>query len=166
MKKPRAKVAAILLLLFSALPGQAQRPTRQVTLCEEVVGLFVPRFMFKVPAKTLARIEIRMCGPGVSETLQLVAWERNSNDPSLIIDTTDFTLVRSFMGGNVFVAETTGGPRYRLFVIVYRSGKPDLALRRVSTDRCELSVDSKAIHLRVTDSRYNKEEKFTFKTDD
>jgi hypothetical protein len=58
----------------------------------------------------------------------------------LIVDTTDFTTVQVAARDNVFLIETTGGPRDIVFVIVYKSGNPTLALKSVTKGTATVKV--------------------------
>jgi hypothetical protein len=130
--------------------------------CPEVVGVMVPQFIMNVPNSRLERVELRKCGPGRTEDLQIIAWERNSLHPTLVVDTTDFTVVQYVMSGRVFVIETTGGPRDRVFVILYEHGKPSLVLQRVTKARAEILSDGKTVRVSVLNSGTGKKETFSF----
>jgi hypothetical protein len=122
----------------------------------------VPQFVMNVPTSELRRVELRKCGPGISESLQIVAWEQKTDAPGLVIDTMDFTVVQAVMCGRVFVIETTGGSRDLVYVIVYTAEGPKLALERVTKARAEITSDGKSIRLNVPDTGTGKTETFSF----
>jgi len=151
----------LVVLQIQLLPGQTIAPKG---LCSEVVTLLVPQLVFKVPTSTLERVEVRKCLPGVSDSLQIAAWERDSVKPSLVIVTDDFTIVQAAMIGRVFLIETTGGPRDLIYLIVYESGKPRLALKAVSKDRAQIISAGDKIAIKVTRTN-GKVEHLSFKWD-
>lgn len=112
--------------------------SQQETPCPNLVGLLVTQFTFKATISELPRVEIRQCG--TFEVLQIVAWEANSRLPSLILDTTDFTVVQSIARKNLYLIETTGGARNRIYIIVFEKGKPRLALKRVTKGTAKLTI--------------------------
>jgi hypothetical protein len=107
-------------------------------VCDEIVTTLVPQRVFKVPTKQLLRVEIRSCMPGETENLQFVAWENGAMKPSLVLTTSDETIVQLVLSGGVFVIETGGGSHSFVFVIVYDGGtsfrdvKPRLAHQAVT----------------------------------
>lgn len=115
--------------------------------CATVITTLVTQLVASKPLTQLPRVEIRSCGP--EEVLQLWAWEANAARPSLVVDTTDFTLVQTAARDNVYVVETTGGPRNRVFVIVYRDRKPTLALQRVTKGTAEVYLGPRYVDVTV-----------------
>ena len=138
----------MLLFTCSVVPiyGQSKRP---LAPCPTVVGLLVTQFVYRTPISQLQRVEIRQCDAG-SETLQIVAWESRESTASLVIDTTDFTVVQTAARQSVYVIETTGGPRDQIYVIAYKDGKPRLALQRVTKGTATIKVDSVSIELLIS----------------
>ncbi len=122
----------------------------------------VSQFVMNVPTSELQRVELRKCGPGISENLQIVAWEQKAAAPGLVLDTKDFTVVQAVMSGKVFVIETTGGPRDRVYVIVYTTEGPKLALERVTKAQAKITSDGKVIRLDVPNTWTGKTEQFSF----
>jgi hypothetical protein len=127
------------LLVSLVAPSKAAAQSRtDRDVCPEIVTTLVPQRVFKVPTKLLQRVEIRTCMPGETENLQFVAWKNGATKPSLVLTTSDETVVQLAMSGGVFAIETSGGAHYYLFVIVYdggasfRDGKPRLALQAVT----------------------------------
>lgn len=114
---------------------------QQKELCPTVAGLLVTQFVFNTPVSNLPRVEIRQCGS--EEALQIVAWEAKATKPALIIDTTDFTVVQSIARKNLYVIETTGGARDRVYVINFEKGKPRLVLRRITKGTAAVTVNEK-----------------------
>ena len=112
---------------------------QQETPCPTLVGLLVTQFAFNTPVSDLPRVEIRQCGS--FEALQIVAWEARSKVPALIVDTTDFTVVQSIARRNFYLIETTGGPRDRIYIIVFEKGKPRLALNRVTKGSAAVTIN-------------------------
>jgi hypothetical protein len=98
--------------------------------CPVVGTMLVTQFISNMATDHLPRVEVRRCGS--EEALQIVAWKENAELPSLIVNTTDFTIVQAVARENVFLIETTGGPRDIVWVIVYEKGDPKLALKRVT----------------------------------
>jgi len=111
-------------LFLGILQGQS-RTDRGV--CDEIVTTLVPQRVFKIPTKRLLRVEIRSCMPGLTENLQFVAWENGATKPSLVLTTSDETIVQLVMSGGVFVIETTGGSHSDVFVILYDGGTSGLS---------------------------------------
>lgn len=141
------------LLIFACSSASAYgQPSRTSAPCPKVVGLLVTRFVYGTPVSKLPRVEIRQCGDG-SEALQIVAWEAQARRPSLVVDTTDFTVVQMAARGSSYVIETTGGSRNRIFVITYNRGKPLLAVRRITKGTATLKLDSVSLEI-VIDGIY------------
>jgi hypothetical protein len=136
---------ALIILGCNVLFGQ----TKSEEPCERTVGLLVTQFSFGTPLHRLPRVELRQCGEG-SETLQIVAWDAGGATPSLVIDTTDFTVVQCAARGNVFIIETTGGPRDRVYAIVFTRGKPQLKLMRVTRGTAKITVNEDNIELVIS----------------
>ena len=65
--------------------GQSLSETRSV--CGTVSGLLTVSSRYNVPPKSPARVEIHLCEPGGSETLQLVAWRAGAREPALVVQT-------------------------------------------------------------------------------
>ena len=158
---------ALLVSLFVATPiiwGQLP-PATPERPCREVVSLFVPQFISGVPTTELERVEVRKCDAKTSERLQLVAWERKKQAPSLVVDTSDFTVTQVAMLGHVFVIETTGGPRDQVYVILYEAGRPKLAVQRVTKSRAQITTDEKSIRIKIPNTWSGKSELFSFPVD-
>jgi hypothetical protein len=137
MKIPFHLYGGLLLAIIcseQALGG----PTSNPAPCPTVVTMLVPQFKLGTPITGLPRVELRQCG--AEEILQIVAWKEKSDVPSLIVDTTDFTTVQVAARDNVFLIETTGGPRDIVFVIVYKSGNPALALKSVTKGTATVKI--------------------------
>lgn len=132
--------------LLGQLISDLKRPA-----CPEIIASLVPQRVFKTPTKALERVEIRSCGPGWTENLQFVAWENGSKTPSLVVTTSDETIVQLVMSGGVFVFVTTGGSHEFVFVIVYdggedfTAGKPRLALQTVTKDPVVIRSDENKV---------------------
>lgn len=127
------------------VPLAAQSRTDR-PLCDEILTTLIPQRVFRTPAARLPRVEIRSCMPGLTENLQLVAWEADARKPSFSVTTSDETIVQLAMAGAVSVVETTGGAHDIIFVIVYEgsasllSSKPRLALQAVT--KSEVTITS------------------------
>jgi hypothetical protein len=122
------RLAAVIAVLAGQIDaGSKQREPR---ICDQLVTTLIPQRVFRVPDNQLPRVEIRSCAAGISEGLQLVAWQRGAFAPSLVVDTYRFTVAQLVMSGNAFVIQTAGGTTDVLQVIVYENGKPRLALER------------------------------------
>ena len=139
---------AIAFLVFS-LPiwGQAQ----QQTLCSALVATYVNQLTFLVPVSQTARVEVRRCGERATETLQLVAWEAQASTPALIVDTTDFTIVQAASRQNIYIIETTGGPRDRVYVILYEAAKPVVKLMRVTKGTAKITMGRDIVDIVIPD---------------
>jgi len=114
-----------------------------------MVGLLVTELVYETPLRALPRVEIRQCETP-SGTLQLLAWEPRATSPTLVIDTTDLTIVQSVARGNTYVIETTGGPRDRVYVIQYEDGRPKLRLMRVTKGTATITVGQDSIQLVIS----------------
>jgi hypothetical protein len=71
--------------------------------------------------------------------------------PSLIIDTADFGVKQAVVRKNVYLIETTGGPRDRVYVIAYEKAKPVLKLMRVTRGTARVTITNDAISLVIPD---------------
>ena len=120
----------------------------QAAPCPTVVTLLVTQFIFNVPIAELPRLEVRQCGS--EEELQIVAWKNKAKMPSLVIDTYDHTVVQAVARANIFVIETTGGPRDLVYVIVYRGGEPTLALKSVTKGTANVSIGETQLNLVIS----------------
>lgn len=136
--------------MSSAQAFATQSSSRQ-TPCPTVVSLLVSQLVFGIPVSNLPRVELRQCSPGTSESIQIVAWEKDGKTPSLTIDTTDFTVVQAVVRKNVYLIETTGGPRDRVYVIAYEKGKPVLKLMRVTKGTAKVTITNDAISVVIPD---------------
>lgn len=150
MSRIRRALHLLVVLSVSGLFLQA-RASQESALCEEIVTTLVPQFIFKVPTSDLERVEIRKCFPGLADSLQLVAWQRAARKPSLVLETTDFTIVQLVMSGRVFVVETTGGTRDIVWVITYQSGVPKLALKAITKGYAVVTSDYKRVSIEYPD---------------
>ena len=59
------------------MPLAAQSRTDR-PLCHETLTTLIPQRVFLTPAVRLPRVEIRSCMPGLTENVQLVAWEADA----------------------------------------------------------------------------------------
>lgn len=121
------------------------------TLCSTVVGRLVNQLTFKIPIDETARVELRRCAETESGALQIAAWEAKASKPSLVIDTTDFTIVQTASRQNIYVIETTGGPRDRIYVVLYEKGKPTLKLQRVTRGTATITMTRDSLELVIPD---------------
>lgn len=126
------------------MSAKAQQQEDRSQPCASLVVRLVNQLVLGVPIEQTTRVEVRRCDAAVSGSLQIVAWESGALKPSLVIDTTDFTVVQAAGRQNAFVIETTGGPRDRVYVVLYEDGKPTLKLKQVTkgTARVTLQRDS------------------------
>jgi hypothetical protein len=131
-------------------------------ICGETVALLVPQLVYRKPIAALARVEVKRCSE--NEVLKIAAWSDGATEPALVIDTTDFTIVQTYMRGVVFLVETTGGPRNRVYVIRYEQGKPRLAIERVSRGRTTIMDIGDRIVITVPNTATGRAETFTFQT--
>ncbi len=150
MRFPRhfgLRLFGCLLILVPMTWGE----TAPATLCKTVVGRLVNQLTFKIPISETARVELRRCAEMGSGTLQIAAWEARASIPSLVIDTTDFTIVQTASRQNVYVIETTGGPRDRVYVVLYENGKPTLKLQKVTRGSATITMAQDALELVIPD---------------
>ena len=144
----RAKQAVTTsLLLIASLSAQSHEAATKP--CPIVVVKLATEFIYQVSQATLPRVEVRHCD-GVSDTLQLAAWQRNGSMPALIVDTGDFGVIQAAARGNVFVIETSGATTDTVYLIDYEHGRPKLILKRVSHETAEMRVTDDAIELTIT----------------
>jgi hypothetical protein len=132
-----------ILMVLSNITLWGQSPVA----CRDIVGTLITQFVFQKPASSLARVEIRQCQP--SENLQIVAWETDGKSPALVVDTTDFTIVQAAARRNVFVIETTGGSRDRVYVIVYQNGKPKVELMQVTRGSSKIELQPEFVETTI-----------------
>jgi hypothetical protein len=133
------------LPLASMLLGQGTQPT----LCPTLVGIFVNQFRFQVALSATARVELRRCSE--NEALQIAAWQARATEPSLVINTTDFTVVQMAARQNAYVIETTGGPRDRIYVVLYENGKPTLKLQRITRGTAKITMARDSLDVVIPD---------------
>lgn len=150
MTRYRADFLRLLLCSLTACRVLLPQETPAV-LCKNVVGVLVNQFKFQTPLAKTPRVELRQCGENVVEALQIAAWESNASSPSLVIDTTDFTVVQTAARQNIYVIETTGGPRDRIYVILYESGKPKLQLQRVTRGTAKITMTRDLLEMEIPD---------------
>jgi hypothetical protein len=141
------RVALSFLVFGSILRSQAE----PASLCPAIVGILVNQFVFHVPLSATARVELHRCEENVSGTLQIAAWSAKAVEPSLVIDTTDFTVVQTAARQNVYVIETTGGPRDRVYVVMYENGKPVLKLQRTTKGTAKITIARDSLDLIIPD---------------
>lgn len=83
--------------------------------------------------------------------LKLLAWATGPIvDPTLSIDTHEFAIIQTVVRGNVFVIETTGGPRDTVFVIEMHRGKPRLSWKIVTRGTAEVTVTERFVRVAVS----------------
>jgi len=133
--------------LLSSVQTFAIQSTSAQTPCPTVVGLLVSELVFGMSISDLPRVELRQCGPGTSENIQIVAWEKDGKTPLLVLDTSDFTVVQTAVRKNVYVIETAGGARDRIYVIVYEKTKPVLKLMKVTQGTATITIGKDAIDI-------------------
>lgn len=92
-----------------------------------------------------SRIEIRQCG-GSRGSLSLALWSQEAHKPTLVLETSDFAVVQTFIRDNIAVVITSGGNRDQVFVFQFKKGSPTLFFRQVT--KGDVLIDSK--HSRVT----------------
>ena len=126
----RIRGCLAICLMLSGLHLMGQADEKMPELCSDVITTLVPQRVFQVPTQKLPRVELRSCEPGVSETLQIAAWERSASRPSLVVETSRSTIVQLAMSSNVFVIHSAGGSSDGLQVVVFNQGKPHLALEK------------------------------------
>jgi hypothetical protein len=61
--------------------------------------------------------------------LQIAAWAKDAKEPSLLVDSTRFAMSQAFMMNDVVALEFGGGGANILFVLVFRNGRPEVALQ-------------------------------------
>jgi hypothetical protein len=140
------RMVALALLALSAC---AQ--TTQPALCSSVVARLVNQLIIQVPVDTTARVEVRRCIEDGTDSLQIVAWEAKAARPSLLIDTTDFTIVQMAARQNLYLIETTGGPRDRIYVVLFENGKPTLRLQKVTKGTAQITMLRDSLDLVIPD---------------
>jgi hypothetical protein len=117
--------------------------------CSQIAGMLVTEFTYQTPLSELPRVEIRQCGANSSETLQIVAWERGRSKPTLVLDTSDFSIAQSLARDNVFVIETSGGSRDQVYVIAFRGGMPVLELKRVTKGSANICINATSVDVEI-----------------
>lgn len=144
-----------LILLSGLLPFLSCRAlggeSASSVICSSIVSILVNQLTFQRPLAETARVELRRCGETVSENLQIVAWEAGASKPTLVVDTTDFAVVQTAARQNIYVIETTGGPRDRVFVVLYEQGKPTLRLQRVTRGTARITLFRNSLELVIPD---------------
>lgn len=136
-------------LALLALPAAGQ--TIQPALCNSVVARLVNQLVIEVPLEATPRVEVRRCADDGTDALQIAAWEAKAAKPSLVINTTDFTIVQMAARQNLYLIETTGGPRDRIYVILFENGKPVLKLQRVTKGTAQITMLRDSIDVVIPD---------------
>jgi hypothetical protein len=156
------QMRVVFVYLLVAIAAQSWLHAQSRTdrdVCPEIVTTLVPQRVFKTPTNRLLRLEIRSCMPGETENLQFVGWEGGATKPSLILTTSDETIVQIVMSGGVFVIETTGGSHDTVFAIVYeggksfRTGKPRVALQAVTKGSLMITTNPNRVLIDYPDLR-------------
>jgi hypothetical protein len=143
-------IIQILIPLSVLFPWQfAAAQTDTSKPCDTMAGMLVTSFPFKTPVFALPRVEIRQCEPQGSALVQIVAWKLGSTAPGLVINTDDFGVVQAVARENVFVIETGGVTTDQVFVIVYKEGQPQLAVKRVTKGTATVTVGAKTIDIEI-----------------
>ena len=149
MKPLRAPLLLLLGFLLIALPAIGQ--STQPALCRSVIARLVNQLVVEVSIDDTARVEVRRCEGDGTYALQIAGWEARAAKPSLLINTTDFTIVQTAARQNLYLIETTGGPRDRVYVIVFENGKPILKLQRVTRGTARITMQRDSLDLVVPD---------------
>jgi len=136
----------LLLLLINLSFLGLTRPLPALNSCPvvETVPLY---WSPKIDPAVSSRLEVRQCG-GISGYLVLMLWGQKANKPSIILDTTDFGVVQTFIKDNVIVVVTNGGNRDQVFAFQFKRGVPTLVLRQVT--KGETILCNRAGHVVVT----------------
>jgi hypothetical protein len=136
-------------IFVSAFPALAVSP--EPVLCDSVVLRLVNQLVTQVPIGETPRVEVRRCEQEGTESLQIAAWESKTARPALLISTTEFTIVQTVARQNLFLIETTGGTRDRIYVIVYQNDKPTLKLQRTTKGTAQITMDRNNLDLVIPD---------------
>jgi hypothetical protein len=119
-----------------------------ITGCR-VVALSTLDFNPNIAPEKSARLEVRLCG-GNRGALYLVLWSRNQQEPSIVLDTSDFGVVQMFAKENVVLVETSGGNRDQVYVFRYRGGIPELSMRQVTKGQAEIESKAGSVRFIIT----------------
>lgn len=140
-----ARVLCLISSLSCRLPAQNAGNNCPTVATRLVTQLVATRSLSDMP-----RVEIRRCEADMGHQLKLLAWATGPIvDPTLSIDTYEFTIIQTVARGNVFVIETTGGPRDTVFVIEMHRGKPRLSWRIVTRGTAEVTVTGRLVRVAV-----------------
>jgi hypothetical protein len=140
-------LAIVSLFAPARLPALGQDPSAP---CGTIAGVLVTDFVFRTPVLQLPRVEIRQCGPETAGSIQIVAWTSGkSAAPALVVDTGDFGVVQTVARANVFVVETGGATRDRVFIIVYEGGQPKVAMQRTTRGTASVRVDRTSLDVEI-----------------
>lgn len=135
------------LVLSVGVPAQSD--VAATPECPELASRLITQLVYQRPVNSLERVEARVCGAALGRQVQIMAWKDKEAIPALIVDTSDFTIVQVAAKNNVFVIETTGGPRNQVFVVVYEGGTPKLKKRLVTRGYTAIATDEQKMRVRV-----------------
>jgi hypothetical protein len=148
--KPMRNVLSMLIALVCLAATKRVSAADKRDLCNTLIATLRTDRAYKVPAATSPRVEVRLCDVGYGETIQLVAWESASKVPTLQIQTDDLGIVQMLARENIFVVETGGATRDKVYVIAYEHGKPTLAYSRVTRGTAGIHLTGEALELNIS----------------
>ena len=134
----------VFLIKLSLLSATRSLPTLNSCPVVEAVPLY---WSPNINPAVTSRLEVRQCG-GISGYLVLMVWAQRADKASIIVETTDFGVVQTFVKDNVIVLVTSGGNRDQVFAFQFKKGVPRLVLRQVTQG--EAIVCNRAGHVTVT----------------
>jgi hypothetical protein len=119
----RSLLTILSLIVVTSAASRAEfRHPEDTQPCPEIVTDLVPGLNARVARKGLPHVEIRRCD-SIGGAMQVVAWAKDAELPSLVLLITRFSVGPILMAGNVF-AMVFPGPYDSIVVVQYNRGAP------------------------------------------
>ncbi len=157
------KHLALATLLLASASGQVVHTS--TVPCSTVVGVLIPQIRYQVPPDRLARVEIRQCRADGIEELQLAAWASDSEEPEIVLNTSDFTIASAAISANTVVVITASRTRNQVYAVQFSKETPILSLHRSSRGRATIMVEYDHIAITVRNTGEGGPETYRFNAD-
>ena len=84
----------------------------------------------------------------------LAAFEHRKPSPTLVYDIGELSLVSLSHRFNVLAIQTVGGASDHVFVFIFKTGKPELALKAATKDLIQVRFEASALSVLVPPTIY------------
>jgi hypothetical protein len=118
----------VMMFVATGLGGQTQQDRPHDAICSAVAGVYpVTVRPFGLPLNQRPRFEIRWCGSGEFQEVQILGYSARERQPSLLVNTHAGWLDLLIQTGNVLIAEAGDSvTTSTLYIARFKSGKPEL----------------------------------------